>query len=205
MTETCHFCLRVVDSSKGYVDIGGIVFCVGCYRTRSTRTQMPCDVCGELKTIVPDPLLISAICEKCETNADLNRAYTAARNHEPCDVCKGVQSHHHPTTYGLNLCHSCYHIKGRPCTQLYPGDKGYPHCHPDVDQRPSLPAVVLRVPDGFITMNPSPCVVCDKILHDPGKLVGWFGLPSLCEGCRGPTWWDYMDEHYNELKKKDMK
>ncbi len=56
----------------------------------------------------------------------LRNAYHAAyTRRDPCDVCgKSHPQYHHATVWGENLCHDCYEAKGKPCTQIYPGDRG---------------------------------------------------------------------------------
>ena len=179
--DECCFCHRLVSSVSGYVDIGGLPLCVPCYAFRSTRTEMPCHVCGEPVRVLGDPLQTDAVCWNCESAADLPAAYDRARNKEPCDRCKGVTEYHHSSVYGQNLCMSCFEVAGRPCTQLYRGDRGYPAF---VRSKPSLPAKVL--PDG----GGIPCVVCGVGLQD---LLPTFELPVICVACKGPKWWAEMD------------
>lgn len=57
----------------------------------------------------------------------LREVYFAAyERRDPCDLCgKQHPTHHHATVFGQNLCNDCYQLY-EPCTQLYPGDQGYP-------------------------------------------------------------------------------
>lgn len=200
MKGKCHFCPASTSPESGYVDIGGLELCVECYATRSTRTEMPCEVCGKAVQITPNPLLTAQICGECDSKADLSGAWNRAKNRSPCDKCGKVhEKYHHATCYGQNVCHDCYQKHGG-CTQCYPGDRGYPVFSEGADYRPSVPAVVLTsAREGFISQLVVPCVVCKNLLGDTCGLSTRFKLPSICQSCTGPVWWDYMRTHYEEL------
>lgn len=197
MMDRCHFCPATVAPELGLVDIGGLNLCVGCYESRKARTHMPCEVCGTAVSISSDPLVTGQICGACDAKADLRGAWDAAKKRLPCDKCGQVhEKWHHATCFGQNLCHDCYG-KFDPCTQCYPGDRGYPAFVRD--SRPSIPAVVLLSWWGGIEVT---CAVCKSILDDPQDLQSRLKLPVICTGCRGPKWWDYMRDHYEELVTK---
>ena len=123
--------------------------------------------------------------------ADLYKAWQDAKDRKPCDKCGGVAEVHHPSVYGQNICHVCY-TKESVCTQMYPGDRGYPA----FSRKPSVPAVILPI---SIRMQGSlRCVVCSSGLRDPLLLTTRFNLPPVCRNCDGPAWWGRMDDFREE-------
>ena len=74
----CCFCENNV-LETGYVDIGGLKLCVKCYETRKNRTHIPCEICKEIVPVKFDPLIISQICYKCDSKANLIKKYEAAK------------------------------------------------------------------------------------------------------------------------------
>lgn len=180
----CHWCGRSAALSDGVVDVGGLKFCLACWEQRSARTELPCAVCGHPTRMVPNPLTVNVICTVCNLRADLRKAWRDARNREPCDRCKSVTEHHHPTVYGQNLCQCC-HERLLHCTQVYPGDRGWSFCA----SKPSVPAALL--PLGSVVK----CAACGIGLDDPRGLCERFRLPAICAGCDGPEWWDAMEVH----------
>jgi hypothetical protein len=193
----CHFCHIRIDPQSGVVDIGGLKLCVACYKTRSERTSLPCSVCGRDTPIASDPLITAQICCGCDAGADLTGSYEAARVCLPCDRCGRTEPPHHATVYGQNYCHSCYTETGCPCTQLYPGDRGYP----GFITEPSLPAALLPVS----SQGGLQCVVCSAAVLDVCGIVAVFEIPPVCEHCIGPKWWDYMRKHRDELRSDALK
>lgn len=190
--QKCRFCNNYTNIVDGLVDIGGLTLCVSCYQHRSTRTELPCEICQREVPIIPNPLISNVICISCNQKADLRGAWQRAREKQPCDKCGGTEESHHATVYGQNICHKCYQRYGA-CTQCYPGDRGYSAFPP---HKPSVPAVVLAT--SLVNCDVS-CVVCKTGLSDPHSLTLRFGLACICEVCRGLTWWDYMDKHREEL------
>lgn len=187
-------CTEVVIASPGYfIDIGGLAYCLSCYNTRRKRKTLPCEVCGKDEPISQDPLITSQVCRSCEEKADLRSAWNRARNREPCDLCRHMDKQwHHATVYGQNLCHSCYKKKEYPCTQVYPGDRGYPIAY----HEQAVPAIVRSKVYGIGLLSYPTCYICKYGLK-PDKLdIG--PLPTICKDCRGPKWWDYMKEHRKE-------
>lgn len=178
----CCFCKASISVWDGVVDIGGLKLCFGCYDVRSKRTHLPCHLCGASVHINPNPLVTSAVCPSCEQLGfrNLGEAWDAAKKRVPCDCCGRSGEIHHPTCWGQNLCHACYLKKGTPCTQMYPGDRGYPA----FNVKPSKPAALL--PFG----TDRGCCVCNKGLASTS--VSQFDLPSICTECEGPKWWDRM-------------
>ena len=183
--SNCIFCKAQV-SVRGHIDIGGLVLCVSCYRTRKARTFLPCAICEKPAAIAPDPLIVSRICRECDAGADLAGAYHRAGK-APCDLCK-LRTGEYPTTYGQNLCYECYKHRDCPCTQMYSGDRGYP----PFASKPSVPAVVLPVG----TETSCKCVVCGVCLLDPTELVEEMKVPPLCSSCTGPKWWKFKQDNY---------
>lgn len=198
MTPACYFCQSAIPAIDPYIDIGGLVLCVGCYDSRRRRKTLPCEVCNKDVSILPSPLTLAQVCSDCGTASNLSKAYVDAKNRNPCDRCGGVANTHHATCYGQNLCHNCYEKARHPCTQLYRGDRGYP-AFPVL---PSVPALVSRVDESHTGLNcdSSVCLVCKTSLYTSFYLRKRLGpLPTLCEQCCGSTWWDYMNSHRNEL------
>lgn len=189
MEKPCCFCKTIVTCPPGIVDIGGLKLCIPCYKTRSVRTELSCEVCGKLVEITPDPLITHVCCLECERKADLSGAYARSykdKETSPCDKCGEVAPPYHATVYGQALCHNCYNKAGRPCTQLYSGDKGYPPYFPSMENRkPSIPVLILPFGNSHRS-----CVVCFAGLSDPKELVPQFKLPTICEKCEGPAWWE---------------
>ncbi len=196
MNKSCTFCNAPVSVPPGVVDIGGLKLCIPCYEARKNRTSLPCSICNTSVRITPNLLMISTICGSCEKKADLSGTYQKAyrNNPAPCDTCSQINRPHHATIYGQNLCHVCYDKAGCPCTQIYSGDKGYPA----FPSKPSLPALILPIGTNRIWITT--CVSCSRKLFDPDGLSLRFQLPTICERCDGPVWWDVM----RDLQKHDL-
>ncbi len=49
----------------------------------------------------------------------------------PCDLCDSTDSpHFHASVHGECLCAACYKQQAVCCTQVYPGDYGFPIAQP---------------------------------------------------------------------------
>ena len=193
--KTCHFCKTEVSAQVGYVDIGGLPLCLYCYESRRIRTHLPCHICRQGTLIESNLLINDTICEECGNKLDLPKAYNAARERKPCDRCSQRGEIQYATCYRQNLCEVCYEAANRPVTQLYCGDRGY---SPFPSRKPSLPVVVLA-PCQTSEEPRAGCIVCNKRLSDHTGISIVLMLPVLCEECRGPTWWAFMDKNRDEL------
>lgn len=193
----CHFC-ESESIGGGHVDIGGLALCVDCFSTRSARTQLPCEVCGELVPISPNPLTLSQICSKCKANADLSAAWAGSsygKGNRSCDKC-GSNGWRHPTCYGEVVCSECVKSGKGGCIQVYPGDRGYPV----FVSEPSIPVVVLPLGKGDCR-----CCVCSISLVDQCKTVMTMGIDiTICPQCEGPKWWDFMKENRKSLETNNL-